>query len=133
MKQSEFARIINNLNQQIDNCEKSLAKYNQYNKNITSMPIDGVNKTISSCRQVQTNMDKFIKNDLYHIIGMGNLNAVQMSKLTKISKKLMSYRSEVKLFACMKYIGIPNYTNKSEFVLSSGVKLTKQFRGDENV
>ena len=51
------------------------------------------------CRQEETIMTKFVQNDLYHLIGMGELTPPQMMKLTYLTKDWLQYRSTVKALA----------------------------------
>lgn len=125
MKSSDFTKIIEALNEQITECENALSEYNSYNRVFSRMTIGSINHTISCCRSRQSHMDKYIKTDLYHIIGMGKLNAAQSSKLIKLTKKLMEYRSDVKFFAMMNTIKEPDRKSETSFELASGVKLKK--------
>ena len=52
-------------------------------------------------------MDKFVTSDLYHLIGMADLNAAQTAKIIKLTKTLLKYRSDIKFFACQNKIPIP--------------------------
>ena len=78
------------------------------------------------CRKVNGQMDKFIKDDLYHIIGMGNLNAAQLSHIVRLTKILLKYRSDIKFFAGQSTITIPKRKECSIYNLSSGVKLVNK-------
>lgn len=51
------------------------------------------------CRQEESIMTKFVQNDLYHLIGMGDLTPPQMMKLTYLTKDWLQYRSTVKALA----------------------------------
>ena len=51
------------------------------------------------CRQEEAEMTKFVQNDLYHLIGMGELTAPQMMKLTFLTKDWLQYRSTIKALA----------------------------------
>ena len=62
--------------------------------------------------------------DLYHIIGMANLNAAQTSKIIKLTKTLLQYRSDVKFFANQNTIAVPKRKD-SKYKTSSGVELVK--------
>ena len=41
-------------------------------------------------------MTKFVQNDLYHLIGMGDLTPPQMMKLTYLTKDWLQYRGTIK-------------------------------------
>lgn len=51
------------------------------------------------CRQEEAEMTKFVQNDLYHLIGMGDLTPPQMMKLTFLTKDWLQYRSTIKTLA----------------------------------
>lgn len=51
------------------------------------------------CRQEEAVMTKFVQNDLYHLIGMGELTPPQMMKLTFLTKDWLQYRSTIKALA----------------------------------
>ena len=73
-------------------------------------------------------MDKFVKSDLYHLIGMADLNAAQTAKIIKLTKTLLKYRSEIKFFACQNKIPIPQ-RKASSYKLSSGIRLVNEKGG----
>ena len=123
MKHSEYQSIIENISEQISQCESALFKYNLNLQDINKMTVEDINTTISLCRKMHQSMDKFVRDDLYHIIGMANLNAAQTSRIIKRTKELLKYRSDIKHFAGQSTI--PDSIGKKESVykLSSGVKL----------
>lgn len=129
MKNSEYQIIINNLNDQVEQCETALAGYNMCLRDYSKMTMENLNTTILACRKACQKMDKFVKNDLYHIIGMGNLNAAQLAHITKLTKTLMKHRSDIKFFAGQNTITIPVRKANSTYNLSSGVKLVNK-KGD---
>ena len=58
-------------------------------------------------RDLQSKTDQFLKQDLYHIIGMGNLSASQSAALNKLVKGITEHRTVIKTLA-----GIPTLPNK---------------------
>lgn len=125
MKNSEFNAIVENLNEMINRCKNDLKEYNSNGREVANMKVKSINHIIACCRVHQSNMDKYIKTDLYHIIGMGKLSAAQSSKLIRLTKELMKYRSDVKFFAMMNTIKEPSRKSETVFELSSGIKLTR--------
>ena len=125
MKHSEYQSIIENISEQISQCESALLKYNLNLQDINKMTVEDINTTISSCREMQQSMDKFVRDDLYHIIGMANLNAAQTSRIIKLTKELLSHRGDIKFIAGQNTILIPKKKKESAYKLSSGVKLVK--------
>ena len=124
MKNSEYQAIVSNISEQINNCESALAQYYSCSQDFSKMSIVNINETIYSCRKAQGDMDKMVMSDLYHIIGMANLNAAQTSKIIKLTKTLLQYRSDVKFFANQNTIAVPK-RNDSKYKTSSGVELVK--------
>lgn len=125
MKHSEYQIIVENLSKQIEQCETALSKYNLNARDISKMTIKDLNESILSCRTALSEMDKFVKADLYHIIGMADLNAAQTSRIIKLTKELTSYRWDIKFVSGQDTILIPKKKKESAYKLSSGVKLVK--------
>lgn len=126
MKHSEYQIIVENLSKQIKQCETALSKYNLNARDISKMTIKDLNESILSCRTVLSEMDKFVKADLYHIIGMADLNAAQISRIIKLTKELTSYRSDIKFVSGQDTILILKKKKESTYKLSSGVKLVNR-------
>ena len=125
MKLAEYQVIIEKISEQISQCESALLKYNLNLQDINKMTVEDINTTISSCRKMQQSMDKFVRDDLYHIIGMANLNAAQTSRIIKLTKELLEYRSDIKYFAGQSKIPVSIRKKESVYKLSSGIKLIK--------
>lgn len=128
MKHSEYQIIVENLSKQIKQCGTALSKYNLNVRDISKMTIKDLNESILSCRTALSEMDKFVKADLYHIIGMADLNAAQTSRIIKLTKELTSYRSDIKFVSGQDTILIPTKKKESTYKLSSGVKLVNKKR-----
>lgn len=126
MKHSEYQIIVENLSKQIEQCETALSKYNLNARDISKMTIKDLNESILSCRTALSEMDKFVKADLYHIIGMADLNAAQTSRIIKLTKELTSHRSDIKFVSGQDTILIPKKKKESTYKLSSGVKLVNR-------
>ena len=126
MKHSEYQSIIENISEQISQCESALFKYNLNLQDINKMTVEDINTTISLCRKMHQSMDKFVRDDLYHIIGMANLNAAQTSRIIKLTKELLKYRSDIKYFAGQSTIPVSIGKKESVYKLSSGVKLVNR-------
>lgn len=92
------------------------------------LTIGQVNDLSESARTLQSKTDQFLKQDLYHIIGMGNLSAVQSAVLNKLVKEVTSHRSILKAVAALPKI--PNKMSKRVATYKAstvGLHLTKQF------
>lgn len=125
MQHSEYQIIVENLSKQIEQCEIALSKYNLNARDISKMTIKDLNESILSCRVALSTMDKFVKADLYHIIGMGDLNAAQTSHIIKLTKKLTAHRPDIKFVAAQNTISTPASSKVCTYKLSSGIKLVK--------
>lgn len=126
MKHSEYQIIVENLSKQIEQCKTALSKYNLNARDISKMTIKDLNESILSCRTALSEMDKFVKADLYHIIGMADLNAAQTSRIIKLTKELTSYRGDIKFVSGQDTILTPKKKKESTYKLSSGVKLVNR-------
>lgn len=69
---------------------------------------------------LQGQMDKHIQVDLYHIIGMGNLNARQLSIYMKRVKEMTSYRSMIHTYASIQAIKVPTIGKESKYTTAIG-------------
>lgn len=128
MKNSDYQVIVKNLTNQINQCESALIQYNLCSQDVSKMVIEQINSTISSCREAQGEMDKFVTSDLYHLIGMADLSAAQTAKIIKLTKTLLKYRSDIKFFASQNKIQVPQ-KKTSSYKLSSGIKLLNEKGG----
>lgn len=128
MKNSDYQIIVKNLTNQINQCESALIQYNLCSQDVSKMVIEQINSTISSCREAQGEMDKFVTSDLYHLIGMADLSAAQTAKIIKLTKTLLKYRSDIKFFASQNKIQVPQ-KKTSNYKLSSGIKLLNEKGG----
>lgn len=68
-------------------------------EDIKKLTIDQAQQLQRFCRQAESEMTRFVQNDLYHLIGMGYLTPPQMMKLTFLTKDWLQYRSTVKTLA----------------------------------
>ena len=108
MKTSEFKGIKTILNKYISQ-STSIAELCVVNDEITfdHLTIGQVKDLTEKARDLQSKTDTFLKDELYHIIGMGNLSASQVATLNKLVKDITVHRSVVKAVA-----GIPTLPTK---------------------
>ena len=128
MKNSNYQVIVQTLTNQINQCELALSWYNLSSQDISKMMIEQINLTIASCREAQGEMDKFVTSDLYHLIGMADLNTAQTAKIIKLTKTLLKYRSDIKFFAHQNKIPILQ-RKVSSYKLLSGITLVNEKGG----
>jgi hypothetical protein len=74
-------------------------------------------------RDLQSKTDQFLKQDLYHVIGMGNLSASQMATTTKLVKDLTEHRTLMKTLATLPAFPKKISTSSEYKSKSLGVKL----------
>lgn len=69
---------------------------------------------------LQSQMDKHIQIDLYHIIGMGNLNARQLSVYMKRVKEMTKYRPMIHTYTSIPAIKVPTVGKESKYTTAIG-------------
>ena len=108
MKVSEFKGIKTILTKYI-NQSTELTEACVVDDHITldHLTIGQVKDLTTKARELQSKTDQFLKQDLYHIIGMGNLSASQSAALNKLVKGITEHRTVIKTLA-----GIPTLPNK---------------------
>ena len=127
--QAHFHYILGAIEGMTKECEKILSEYYTNRGSFSNMSIRSFNVMVNDCRGIQKRMDIFCTRDLYHIIGMANLNAAQMSRIIKATKKLLKYRSDVKALASQNTIRKSiKRSEESKYRLSSGLELTKKMQ-----
>ena len=67
MKHSEYQSIIENISEQISQCESALFKYNLNLQDINKMTVEDINTTILSCRKMHQSMDKFVRDGIQYL------------------------------------------------------------------
>lgn len=73
---------------------------------------------IQKARKIQSAQDKVMKNELHHILGMGDLNEGQTLIFAEAIKKLGETRDEVKRLASAKDGWVPKMEPEAEFTAS---------------
>ena len=102
MRTSEFKGIKTILNKYISQ-STSIAELCIVDDEITfdHLTIKQVKDLTEKARDLQSKTDMFLKDELYHIIGMGNLSASQTATLNKLVKDITMHRSVVKAVAAL--------------------------------
>lgn len=91
------------------------------------LTISQVNDLAERARALQSNTDQFLKQDLYHIIGMGKLSAVQSAVLNKLVKEITRHRSIIKAVAVLPKIPDKMAKTVATYKASTvGLNLTRQ-------
>ncbi len=127
MRASEFNAITTVLNNFItQSTEVSNACVVSGKVDLDRLTVGQVKDLSIKARSLQSKTDQFLKQDLYHIIGMGNLSASQSATLNKLVKEVTSHRSIIKTVAAL-----PTLPNKVDVVATYkattvGLQLSKQ-------
>lgn len=99
MDKKTFDKVIGNLMFVTKNCQDIAGAYER----------DQISeKYLEKARMVQAGMDKIFMSEVYHIIGMGDLDIIQNSLFSEAIKNLSKYRQVVKFVAS----GITNCEGK---------------------
>lgn len=119
MKKEEFEKIYGALVERRERCDDYLADIHT-TEDLADMTIKTAANLKAFCAAEQSCMDKVAMIELYHIIGMGNLTATQMSKFCKELKAYLEYRSLIK---CINYClcridSLPNIPVRNTYKLS---------------
>lgn len=89
-----MAQAINLYNK----CETVVAQCGK-KSDFENLTIKQAKHCVDLARVLQSQQDKLLKNELYHVIGMSDLNAVQMSMFLKVIKNISNTRGMIKLIS----------------------------------
>ena len=123
MKASEFKGIKTILTKYI-NQSTELACLCTIDKQVSldHLTIGQAKEMTERARDLQSKTDRFLKQDLYHIIGMGNLSASQSATLNKLVKGITEHRTVIKTLAALPTL--PNMGKSSTYTATTfGLKL----------
>jgi hypothetical protein len=132
MNKTDFETITSKLEARINACDETLGLITEDNpiENITVAQLKAVKAFAVSEYPIQTNI---LLIDSYHVIGMGNLSAVQLGIFTKLIKRYAEYRPD--LNAITKWDGnidtLPKIPKRTKFkLLELGVELVSGRSGE---
>ena len=95
MNKETFDKIKETLETKLVRCDIYLHKI-KTTDDLRKLTIDQAQQLQRFCREEESLMTKFVQNDLYHLIGMGDLTPPQMMKLTYLTKDWLQYRGTIK-------------------------------------
>ena len=98
MKQSKYAALFESIEERITLCGAHLDHIHTTD-DIRHISIAEAIGLKNFCQAEENRMTKIAMCDLYHIIGMGDLDPVQMSKFIYKMKEYLSYRPRIKAIA----------------------------------
>ncbi len=132
MNKTDFETITSKLEARINACDETLGLITEANpiESITVAQLKAVKAFAVSEYPIQTNI---LLIDSYHVIGMGNLSAVQLGIFTKLIKRYAEYRPD--LNAITKWDGnidtLPKIPKRTKFkLLELGVELINGRSGE---
>ena len=125
MKTADFKGIKTVLSKLINQSEElsSICVVNNQ-INFDHLTIGQAKDLTVKARDLQSKTDQFLKQDLYHIIGMGNLSASQTAELSKLVKGITEHRSVIKAVAALPTLpsGITNTSTYKTSIISLKLK-----------
>lgn len=95
MKESEFTKVSVKLSQLITE-QSTLINEITSNSIIKEWALKDIQDRVRRARRLHSWQDEFFKNELYHLLGMGNLTVSQTSQLLKSSRSLSKGRTIIK-------------------------------------
>lgn len=126
MEKNMFNQIITNYTKVANECEEFIKLGGNFD--LESLTIKEFKELIAKARSLQGKSDGILHNELYHIIGMGNLTATQTQKLCAVIKKIASARSYFKPIAAYVLNKLPEVPDKSSYKCDvAGIKLNSLF------
>lgn len=126
MEKTMFNQIITNYTKIATECEEFVKIGGDFD--LENLTIKEFKELIAKARSLQSKSDGILHNELYHIIGMGNLTAAQTQKLCAVIKKIASARSYFKPVATYVLNKLPEVPDKSSYKCDvAGIKLNSLF------
>jgi len=131
MVKEDFETIKTKLEERIEGCRQRLDKITDRESigNLSANDLLDLKKFCDEEADIQT---RILMVDLYHIIGMGNLSAIQLSTFSKLVKDYASYRPDIKAISKWdaSLLQLPKVPKKTLFrLLELGITVTSG-RGD---
>ena len=127
MIKQDFDKITTALETRISECKKYLTNI-KTTDDLANMTLKDLAALREFCKKESAVMTEIIMVDFYHIIGMGNLTAIQEAKFIKQMKKYMSFRTNMKSLASqlntLSLDDLPEIPAKSKFKLKALCDLT---------
>ena len=130
MEKAQFNSIIENYTKVAEDAESFINLFNG-DFDLNNLTIKAFKQFIDKARSLQKKTDQILHNELYHLIGMGNLTATQTQKLCAIIKRISSSRSYFKPVAGYVLNKLPDVPDKSSYKCEvAGIKLNSIFTKD---
>lgn len=91
MNKKDYDSICNILNEKIESCKKHFSVLNE-NLDLEELSLKQLKELLNFCKSEYPEQSHILMVDLYHILTMGNLTAIQTTGIIKLIKKYSSYR-----------------------------------------
>ena len=133
MKKEVFDIIINNLEQRTRECGEHLDHIHT-TADLENVSLKDAVELQKFCKSEQFKMTEIAMVDSYHIIGMGNLSAVQSAQFNKLLTKYLSYRTDIKAISNLSTLAnLPKLPTASQFKLLQlgDITLVSEARGGD--
>ena len=98
MVKAQFDNMMAHAINLYNKCETIVAQGGK-KSDFENLTIKQAKHLVDVARVLQSQQDKLLKNELYHIIGMGDLDAAQMSMFLKVIKNISKTRGMIKLIS----------------------------------
>lgn len=118
MDKESFEKITSKLNERLGLCQKFLDPIED-GKPIKQMTVQDAIDLRQFCHEEEAIQTRILQIDLYHIIGMGNLSAPQVSSLARLIHEYCSYRTDIHVLSAWNgsILNLPKVPARSEFKL----------------
>lgn len=128
MQKELFEQVIAKYQAVLEECE-AFVKLFEDTTDLEELSIKDFKELITKAQKLQGKADGILHNELYHLIGMGNLTSVQTSKLCAVIKKIASTRSYFKPVAGYVLNKLPKVPDKSDYKCGiAGIQLKSVFK-----
>lgn len=128
MQKELFEQVITKYQAVLEECE-AFVKLFEDDADLEKLTIKDFKELIAKAQKLQGKADGILHNELYHLIGMGNLTSVQTSKLCAVIKKIASTRSYFKPVAGYVLNKLPKVPDKSDYKCGiAGIQLKSVFK-----
>lgn len=123
MEQLQFNKIISEIKLLTGKCENICV---HSTGELKSLSLEEVVNRIEEAKSVLGDMDRLIQYELYHLIGMGDLNTCQILTLVSTLKYLLMFRPYLKPLASstISLVEIPDNKECEYMCKTLNVKLT---------
>lgn len=111
MKKDQFNKLLKSINDLIVECQKTVFTSED---EINNTPYKIVRNRVQHSDILKSKMDKVVQSELYHVVGMSNLTASQMSTFISKIRSLLYYRPFIQYTANIP-TGYTSLSKKKEY------------------